>query len=119
MYRIGIDLGGTNIAAGIINDKFEIIAKTSVPTGAQRPAEEIVADMVAVCYTVCREAGIKPEEIASVSIAAAFPPSFNFLSVTPCAPASPPRRFSWRTTRTLLLGARPLPALPREPAVLL
>ena len=69
MYRIGIDLGGTNIAAGIINDKFEIIAKTSVPTGAQRPAEEIVADMVAVCYTVCREAGIKPEEIASVGIA--------------------------------------------------
>ena len=26
MYRIGIDLGGTNIAAGIVNDKFEITA---------------------------------------------------------------------------------------------
>ena len=25
MYRIGIDLGGTNIAAGIVNENFEII----------------------------------------------------------------------------------------------
>ena len=33
MYRIGIDLGGTNIAAGIVNENFEIICKASVPTG--------------------------------------------------------------------------------------
>ncbi len=70
MYRIGIDLGGTNIAAGIVNDKFEIIAKASVPTGADRPAGEIAADMAALCHTVCEKAGIAPAEIASVGIAA-------------------------------------------------
>ncbi len=69
MYRIGIDLGGTNIAAGIVNENFEIIAKTSVPTGAERPAEEIAADMAAICHTVCEKAGIPPSEIASVGIA--------------------------------------------------
>ncbi len=69
MYRIGIDLGGTNIAAGIVNENFEIVAKTSVPTGAERPAEEIAADMAALCHTVCEKAGIAPSEIASVGIA--------------------------------------------------
>ncbi len=26
MYRIGIDLGGTNIKAGVVNDRYEIVA---------------------------------------------------------------------------------------------
>ncbi len=69
MYRIGIDLGGTNIAAGIVNENFEIVAKTSIPTGAERPAAEIAADMAAVCHAVCEKAGIAPSEIASVGIA--------------------------------------------------
>jgi glucokinase len=69
MYRIGIDLGGTNIAAGIVNDNFEIICKASIPTGAERTGAEIAADMAGICHTVCREAGIDPSEIASVGIA--------------------------------------------------
>ncbi len=69
MYRIGIDLGGTNIAAGIVNENFEIICKASIPTGAERPAAEIAADMAAICHTVCDKAGIAPSEIASVGIA--------------------------------------------------
>ena len=36
MYRIGIDLGGTNIAAGLVNEKFEIIAKDSMLTWLRR-----------------------------------------------------------------------------------
>ncbi len=69
MYRIGIDLGGTNIAAGIVNENFEIICKASIPTGADRPASEIAADMAGICHTVCQQAGIDPSEIASVGIA--------------------------------------------------
>ena len=69
MYRIGIDLGGTNIAAGIVNDNFEIVCKASIPTGADRPAAEIAADMAQLCHTVCEQAGIDPSEIASVGIA--------------------------------------------------
>ena len=32
MYTIGVDLGGTNIAIGIVNDRYEIVRKGSVPT---------------------------------------------------------------------------------------
>ena len=29
MYRLGIDLGGTNIVAGVVDENYEIIAKAS------------------------------------------------------------------------------------------
>ena len=31
-YYIGIDLGGTNIVAGVVNESYEILAKASVKT---------------------------------------------------------------------------------------
>ena len=37
MRKIGIDLGGTNIAAGIVDENGVILCKDSVPTGASRP----------------------------------------------------------------------------------
>ncbi|MBR7099284.1 MAG: ROK family protein, partial [Clostridia bacterium] len=57
MYRIGIDLGGTNIAAGLVNESFEIIAKESTPTLVGRPSEEIVADIARLCKNLCATAG--------------------------------------------------------------
>ena len=69
MYRIGIDLGGTNIAAGIVNEKGEIVKKQSVPTNAERPAEEIAADIAKLCHGVCEESGISADDVISVGIA--------------------------------------------------
>ena len=46
MYYIGIDLGGTNIAAGIVNDNCEIVKKGSVPTGRTRDFSEIMQNAV-------------------------------------------------------------------------
>ena len=70
MYRIGIDLGGTNIAAGIINENYEIICQASTPTGSDRAADDIAADMAALCHALCEKSGIPATEIASVGIAA-------------------------------------------------
>lgn len=42
---IGIDLGGTNIAAGLVDDKGNLLFKKSVPTRAERPAEELIKDI--------------------------------------------------------------------------
>lgn len=53
MYRIGIDLGGTNIAVGVVNDRYEIVARRSVPTGAERPAEEVIRDMATPWRRLC------------------------------------------------------------------
>ena len=69
MYRIGIDLGGTNIAAGLVDESFRIVAKESVPTLVGRPNEEIVADIAALCHRVCAMAGITEKDVISVGIA--------------------------------------------------
>jgi len=70
MYRIGVDLGGTNIAVGLVNEKYEIVARDSVPTRAERSAEEIIIDMAAVCKKLIANAGVDISEIISVGIAA-------------------------------------------------
>lgn len=69
MYRIGIDLGGTNIAAGIVNEKFEIVAQDSTPTLTERPAVEIVDDIAMLCKKLCDKVGLTVDDIASVGIA--------------------------------------------------
>lgn len=50
MY-IGIDLGGTNIAAGVVDEVGNIMYKLSIPTLAQRPVEEIVEDSLPFFYS--------------------------------------------------------------------
>ena len=70
MYILGIDLGGTNIAIGLCNEKLEIIDKDSVPTRAEREGEEIVRDMAELCKTLVKRNGLKETDIARVGIAA-------------------------------------------------
>lgn len=69
MYRIGVDLGGTNIAVGLVNENMEIVVKKSLPTGADRSAEAIVADIAKLCRAVCEEKKIDLSEIESIGIA--------------------------------------------------
>ena len=71
MYYIGVDLGGTNIAAGIVDgDNGKIVVKGSVPTLAEREGEEIVKDMAALCEKLVADANLTKADIASVGIAA-------------------------------------------------
>lgn len=70
MYYIGIDLGGTNIAIGIVDEKFNIIKKGSTPTKAKRHMDEIMDDMAALCAKLTKEAGLTVDDIVSAGIAA-------------------------------------------------
>ena len=69
MYRIGIDLGGTNIVAGVVDKDFNIVAKLSTPTNASRSSEEIVADIAALCKEVCAHNGIDFADIDAIGVA--------------------------------------------------
>ena len=46
MYRIGVDLGGTNIAVGVISEDLKIVGRGVMKTNCPRPAEEIFDDML-------------------------------------------------------------------------
>ncbi len=69
MYRIGIDLGGTNIAAAVVSQDFKILKKMSVPTGADREADLIMDDMAELCRNVCKAANIDLSEVEAIGIA--------------------------------------------------
>lgn len=68
MAYIGIDLGGTNIAVGIVNEKGNILAQTSTPTLASRPYTDLVKDMAGCILSVMSETGITQDEIESIGI---------------------------------------------------
>ena len=68
MYRIGIDLGGTNIAVGVVDDHHRIVAEASLPAGAHRPAEQVVADMCRAVELALDKAGLTPADCASIGV---------------------------------------------------
>ena len=67
MYTVGIDLGGTNIAVGLVSEN-KIIKKATTPTLAKRAPEEIVKDMARLCHQVIDEAGLEVKDITFCGI---------------------------------------------------
>ena len=70
MYRIGIDLGGTNIAVGLVDENYKIVVKKTTPTLAKRESEAIVADMARLCREVCTEKNVDIKDIVNIGVAA-------------------------------------------------
>ncbi|MCM1487816.1 MAG: ROK family protein [Firmicutes bacterium] len=46
-YSLGIDIGGTNIAAGVVDENYNIVAKSKVKTNSSRGYEEVLKDIAA------------------------------------------------------------------------
>lgn len=74
-YYMGIDLGGTNIAAGIVDESYKIIAQATVKTNCPRSAEAIIDDMAKVGIQAAEKAGLTMEDIEWVGVGA--PGSIN------------------------------------------
>lgn len=68
MYRLGIDLGGTNIVAGVVDENYEIIAKATCKTAVPRPESEICDSMAEVALKAVEKAKIKMDDIESIGI---------------------------------------------------
>ena len=58
-YYLGIDLGGTNIVAGVVNEKFEIVARAKRKTALPRSCDEITADMADAAKEAAQAAGLQ------------------------------------------------------------
>ena len=68
MFTIGIDLGGTNIVAAVVDEKYNIIAKAKTPTAVPRSAELIFDDIAKVCKEAVEKAGLTMNDISSVGL---------------------------------------------------
>ncbi len=68
MYYIGVDLGGTNIATGIMDEEGKILAKYSTKTGGDRAPEEITASIAETVKAVISKSGAGLNEIEGIGI---------------------------------------------------
>ena len=68
MYRIGIDLGGTNTAAGLVDAQGRIVDRASVKTNLPTDPRRIVNDMVHLTNLLLERNGLQKKDIAIVGV---------------------------------------------------
>lgn len=68
MYNIGIDLGGTNIKVGLVDENYNIVAKATAKTNLPRPASEICDSIVETVWAALNEAKVTIGEVNSIGI---------------------------------------------------
>ena len=69
MYRIGIDLGGINIACGLVDNDGNLVCKRSVPTFAEgNDGAAVAAGMVNAALNIIGENGLEESDISVIGI---------------------------------------------------
>ena len=69
MYYVGIDLGGTNIAAGLVDEDNNIVKKMSVPTLPERGNDAVTSDIAKLISDLASSYGISLDEVAYAGLA--------------------------------------------------
>lgn len=67
-YYVGIDLGGTNIVAGVVDEQYNILAKASTKTNCPRPDREIARDMAKMAIQAVENAKLTMDQIEWIGI---------------------------------------------------
>ena len=69
MYRVGIDLGGTNVVYGIVTDEGTLVKKISVPTDASKhTGDELVEIMAQAVKKFLQDENMNEDELRSIGI---------------------------------------------------
>ena len=66
MVRIGIDIGGTFLKAGVVTEEGKILATAARPTGFPRPVDEIIADVAGAAPDAIANAGLTLDDVSFV-----------------------------------------------------
>ncbi len=67
-FFVGVDVGGTNIKVGLLDNEGRTLAKLSLPTDAAQGPEASVQRMGTAVHEVAERTGLKPEQIAWVGL---------------------------------------------------
>ncbi len=68
MLYIGIDVGGTNLVAGLVDETGQLLGRAAARTDTSRSAEMLCADLADLALRAVENGGVKPEEITGVGI---------------------------------------------------
>ena len=69
MYKIGVDIGGTNIAVGVVDKDYKIIARYTVKTPNKCSLKEFCDTVITSIRECIKKANIKNIEIESIGLA--------------------------------------------------
>ena len=67
-YYLGIDLGGTNIVAGVADENYKILAKHSAKTTPELSFPAMVARMADTAKTAVEKAGLRLEDMQAIGL---------------------------------------------------
>ena len=68
MKYIGVDVGGTSVKAGVVDEAGHILSKGSTPTLAERSYEWVIRDIADLCLRVMERADTGLDEIAAIGV---------------------------------------------------
>ncbi|MBE7048812.1 MAG: ROK family protein [Ruminococcaceae bacterium] len=66
--HVGIDLGGINIAIGLVDEEYNLLAKGSVPTVRERAFSDIMKDAAQLIQRLLTETGKTVNDIQSIGM---------------------------------------------------
>jgi glucokinase len=69
-FFVGVDLGGTNIKVGVVDDLGQSLSWLSIPTDVEKGPEDAARRMGEAVHLAIREAGLKPSEVVRVGLGA-------------------------------------------------
>ncbi len=67
-YYLGVDLGGTNIAAGVVDEEYKVISKSNLKTKQGCEPMQIVADIIEAARLAVAEAHLKMSYISAMGV---------------------------------------------------
>ena len=67
-YYIGIDLGGTFIKGGIVDDEGNIITRDKVPTESEKGASGVVANIVGLCRMLLDKVNMTTDDVVGIGM---------------------------------------------------
>lgn len=74
-YYVGVDLGGTNIKAGLLDAEAQVLCRLSVPTEVDRGAEVVTGNIAAAAERAIADAGVDRRDVAGIGIGSPGPMS--------------------------------------------
>lgn len=65
-YMIGIDLGGTNIVCGLVNEEYKLIEKVKAPTDAHLGSDYVLGKMAQLIEEVISLGGVSRDDVIGI-----------------------------------------------------
>lgn len=67
-YYVGIDIGGTNISTGVVDENYNIVGRGKLKTNIGRTYEEILSDIIETVRLAVRDAKLEFEDIRWIGV---------------------------------------------------